>query len=82
VIAVAKGGMSMVAAAHKLSDPFTWLVMYGAAAAGWCISAATPALARICIEVQTMQRRRTFESLARAIREEWGGEVASDQRRP
>jgi hypothetical protein len=76
LLVVAKGGMSFVVAAHKLEEPFTWLVMYGAAAAGWLTSAATPALARICIEVQAGHRRRGLEALAKAIREEWGDEVA------
>ena len=76
LLVVAKDGLSFVAAAHKLSDPFTWLVMYGAAAAGWLTSAATPALARICIEIQASQRRRGLEALAKAIRSEWGDEVA------
>jgi hypothetical protein len=76
LLVVAKGGMSFIAAAHQLSDPFTWLVMYGAAAAGWLTYAATPALARICIEVQAGQRRRGLEALAKAIREEWGDDVA------
>ncbi len=76
LLAIARSGMSLEVSAHKLSEPFTWLVMYGAAAAGWLTSAATPALARICIEVQAGQRRRSLEALAKAIREEWGDEVA------
>src|SRR5690242_4059918 len=70
LLAVAKSGLSFAAAAQKLSDPFTWLVMYGAAAAGWLTYAATPALARICIEVQAAHRRRALDALAKAIREE------------
>jgi hypothetical protein len=50
--------------------------MYGAAAAGWLTYAATPALARVCIEVQAGHRRRALDALAKAIREEWGDEVA------
>lgn len=65
-------GMSLAAAAGKLSDPFTWLVMYGAAASGWLINAGTVPLARICIEAQAGQRRRQLESVAKQMREEWG----------
>jgi hypothetical protein len=75
LLALATSGMSLAAAAHKLSDPFTWLVMYGAAAVGWFTCAATPPLARICIEIQAGQRRRTLEALAKAMRQEWGEEV-------
>jgi hypothetical protein len=76
LIVLMLGGLTMRAAAHMLSDPFTWLVMYGAAAAGWCVSLVTPSLARISIEIKASQHRRTLEALSRAMREEWGEEVA------
>ena len=77
LIAVAMHGLSLNAAAHKLSDPFTWLVMYGAAGIGWLTAAGTPGIARVCIEIQAMQRRRMLESMAKAIVAEWGEEVAA-----
>jgi hypothetical protein len=75
-----KHGLSLEASAAKLSDPFTWLVMYGAAALGWLTCALTPAIARFCLEIQAMQRRRTLESMAKAIVTEWGDEVAKGKR--
>lgn len=75
LIIVAKNGMTFVAAAQKLSDPFTWLIMYGAAAGGWLIFLAMIPLARICIEVQAGQRRRQLEAAAEALCEEWGKDV-------
>ena len=78
LIIVAKGGMTFVGAAEKLADPFTWLVMYGAAAGGWGIYLAMLPLARICVEAQAGQRRRQLESAAQAIRKEWGDDVAGD----
>src|SRR4051812_20233868 len=44
LLIVAKQDMTMIAAITKLADPLTWIVMYGAAAAGWLISGATPTL--------------------------------------
>jgi hypothetical protein len=78
LLAVAEGPMSMPAAAAKLADPPTWLVMYGAAAAGWLVCGATPMLARAGIELQAFQRRRALEALGKAIREEWGPEVVAE----
>lgn len=76
LIIVVKNGMTFVAAAQKLADPFTWLIMYGAAAGGWLIFLAMIPLARVCIEVQASQRRRQLEAAAAALREEWGEDVA------
>ena len=70
------GEASLAAAARMLASPFTWLVMYGAAAAGWGISLATPPLARLCIELRAQQQRRGLEARSRALREEWGEDVA------
>jgi hypothetical protein len=79
VLALAKDGASLNAAAAVLVDPVSWLVMYGAAAAGWLICAATPPLARLCLDLQATQKRRALEALGRAIRQEWGDEVAGAQ---
>jgi hypothetical protein len=80
VLAVAQQQMSMLAVAAKLTQPLTWLVMYGAAAVGWLICGVTPMLARAGIELQAFQRRRTLEALSKAIREEWGPEVAAERK--
>ncbi len=76
LLVLAKDRLSLSAAALALSDPFTWLVMYGAAASGCLICAATPSLARFCLELQASNKRRALEALATAIRREWGDEVA------
>jgi hypothetical protein len=81
VLIVAQDNMSMFAAAAKLADPLTWLVMYGAAAAGWVLCGMTPMMARAGIELQAFTRRRTLEALSKAIREEWGAEVAGEKDR-
>ena len=76
LLTLAKGHLSLQTVAALLSDPMVWLVMYGAAAAGCLICAAMSPLARVCLELQAAQKRRALESLATAIRREWGEEVA------
>jgi hypothetical protein len=73
--------LSITTAAAKLADPLTWMVMYGAAAVGWLLCLATPTVAKGCIELQMAQKRRTLDSLSKAIREEWGPEVSETTKR-
>lgn len=79
LLTLATGRLSLQTVAVLLSDPMVWLVMYGAAASGWLICAVTSPLARLCLEIQAAQKRRTLEALAKAIRQEWGEEVAGDK---
>ncbi len=82
LLTLAKGHLTMTAAGQALVNPVTWMVMYGAAAAGWLICGATPPLARLCLELQASQRRRALEALSKAIRQEWGDDVAGQQGQP
>jgi hypothetical protein len=82
LLTLAKGHLTMTAAGQSLVNPVTWMVMYGAAAAGWLICGATPPLARLCLELQASQRRRALEALSKAIRQEWGDDVAGQQGQP
>ncbi len=79
LLALAKAKLTLTAAAATLCDAESWLVMYGAAAAGWMIYSVTPPLARTCIELQVAHRRRALESLGKAICKEWGAEVAGEE---
>src|SRR5438552_2862104 len=82
LLTVIKGQVTMSAAGLALANPMTWIVMYGAAAVGWLICGATPPLARFCLELQASQRRRALEALGKAVRQEWGDEVAGPQGAP
>jgi hypothetical protein len=82
LLTLAKGHLSVQTAAAVLADPTVWLVMYGAAATGWLICAAMSPLARLCLELQAAQKRRALEALAKAIRQEWGEEVAGGPKNP
>src|SRR5260221_1584253 len=73
LLTLAKGRLSLQTAAALLSDPMVWLVMYGAAAAGWLICAATSPLARLCLELQAAQKRRGVEAPAKADPHGYGG---------
>jgi hypothetical protein len=82
LLTLATGRLTMTAAGLALADPVTWMVMYGAAAAGWLIWGATPPLARLCLDLQASQRRRTLDALSKAIRQEWGDDVAERHSQP
>jgi hypothetical protein len=82
LLTVLKGHLTMTAAGLALTNPVTWIVMYGAAAAGWLIWGATPPLARICLDIQANQKRRALETLGKAVQQEWGEEVAGPQNQP
>ena len=82
LLTLAKTRLSLQTVAGLLTDPMVWLVMYGAAAAGWMICAGMAPLARLCLELQAAQKRRALEALAKAIRQEWGEEVAGGAKSP
>jgi hypothetical protein len=80
LLMVATGRFTMAAAGLALANPMTWIIMYGAAAAGWLICGMTPPLARLCLDLQANQKRRALEAMGKAIREEWGEDVAGTQK--
>ncbi len=55
-----------------LREPQNWLVMYGAAAIGWGLHAAMPALAAIVLEFRARQAEQRLEARAAEIAAEWG----------
>ena len=59
-----------------IADPFTWLVMYGAAALGWSIYFVAPGIVGMFIAVRTEQRIQRLKKRQRDLIEEWGPGVA------
>ncbi|MGB1546969.1 MAG: hypothetical protein ACPHIA_00345 [Alphaproteobacteria bacterium] len=59
-----------------LTDPFTWLVMYGSAAVGWIIYLGMPHIIAIFIEMRVGHRKAQLAKLRKEIIEEWGEEIA------
>lgn len=68
-------GDSMAAALGILGRPVNWLIMYGAAAVGWGIFLAMPAVARIIVDLQAEQIQGQLRDRAGRLVEEWGEEV-------
>jgi hypothetical protein len=59
-----------------IGDPFTWLVMYGAAALGWSIYFVAPGIVGMFIAMRTEQRIQRLRRRQRELVEEWGPGVA------
>jgi hypothetical protein len=65
-----------LAAMQMLTDPFVWLVMYGAAAIGWIFYLSAPSIAWLQVELTGARRVRILKARQRRLVEEWGEEVA------
>lgn len=63
-----------------IADPFTWLVMYGAAAIGWSIYFVAPGVVGMFIGMRTDQRIQRLRRRQRDLVEEWGPGVAGGRR--
>lgn len=69
---------TMQAAMKLLGDPFTWLVMYGAAAVGWGFYYLIPPIVTNFEVTMAEGRIESLLKKRRELMEEWGGEVAMD----
>lgn len=65
---------------QMIADPFTWLVMYGAAAIGWAIYFVAPGIVGMFIGMRTEQRIQRLRRRQRDLVEEWGPGVAGGRR--
>lgn len=77
MLEVMQNGNDMGAMGIALGSPFSWLVMYGAAAMGWLLYMGLPAMTS---NIVAKQSERQIEKLVERQRElvgEWGPEVAS-----
>ncbi|MDF1794744.1 MAG: hypothetical protein P1U88_22740 [Thalassobaculaceae bacterium] len=59
-----------------IGDPFTWLVMFGAAAIGWAIYFVAPGIVGMFIAMRADQRVERLRRRQRDLVEEWGPGVA------
>lgn len=64
-----------------IGQPFTWLVMYGAAALGWAIFFVAPGIVGMFIAVRTERRIQALRRRQRELVEEWGPGVARQKNR-
>jgi hypothetical protein len=72
-------GLTIIGAAEVLLDPYKWLWMYGAAAAGWLCYLGTPPLARSYVESRAVKLERDLKKRAQDLVDEWGEEVGSKE---
>jgi hypothetical protein len=61
---------------QMIGDPFTWLVMFGAAAIGWAIYFVAPGIVGMFIAMRADQRVERLRRRQRDLIEEWGPGVA------
>ncbi|HEU0069844.1 MAG TPA: hypothetical protein VFS04_00990 [Alphaproteobacteria bacterium] len=71
-----KTGHDMYAAMHILLDPLSWLVIYGAAAAGWLCYLSFPSVAWALMDVFAGRRIAYLRKEQRKLIEDWGDAVA------
>lgn len=64
-----------------IGDPFTWLVMFGAAAIGWAIFFVAPGIVGMFIAMRADQRVERLRRRQRDLVEEWGPGVAGTKDR-
>lgn len=69
-----QGGMDN--AFFMLTDPMTWLVIYGAATIGWLIYFMMPYLVGAVIEMRADRRKGKLADLRKKLIEEWGEDIS------
>jgi hypothetical protein len=73
-------GISFSSLQQVIENPFSWLVMYGAAAIGWVLYFCVPPIVAMVIEVKVDETRRKLENRAKTLVEEWGEEVTGKEK--
>jgi hypothetical protein len=79
-LALLDAGLSMAGLREVLSNPLSWLAMYGGASLGWLVYLAIPPIAQIWIEAEADDMRARLAARAKALVEEWGEEVTGRPR--
>jgi len=68
---------SIAPAIEVISDVFTLVIMYGAAAFGWTMFKVIPPVIASFLDVMAQTRVKALRTVQKEIMEEWGPEVAS-----
>ena len=74
-----KTGHTIAAALAKLGDPMTWLVMYGAAGAGWMLYFTIPPLVASAEISRAEKRIDTLKKKRVGLIQEWGPDVSNEE---
>ncbi|MDP6805968.1 MAG: acyl-CoA synthetase [Rhodospirillales bacterium] len=76
------GQHTVAAAVDTLTDVFSLLLIYSAAALGWMIYIAVPPLVGAVLTVMNQRRVTQLKDIQRDLIKEWGDEVASHLEEP
>ncbi len=68
-------GQSSVALQHIMTNPFSWLVIYGAAAIGWLVFSWTPELVLRMTAFRDRQEIASLQKRQETLVEEWGPDI-------
>lgn len=71
------GGHTVAIASRILSDPYTWLFAYGAAAVGWALVLGLPKVVETAMTFRNESEIRRLEARQQALVAEWGPDVAA-----
>jgi hypothetical protein len=63
-----------------LTNPMSWLIMYGAAALGWALFLAMPPVARVVVDLRADQLQADLKARAKQLVAEWGEDVTGRSR--
>lgn len=76
------GSHSINQAISIMTDPFSLIVMYGAAAFGWMMFITVPPVITSFLGVMAQQKVATLRTQQRKLIEEWGESVARPMEQP
>jgi hypothetical protein len=74
-----EAGITFQSLEQVIGSPYSWLVMYGAAAIGWVLYFCVPPVVAMVLEVKVDETKRRLEARAKALIDEWGEEVTGQK---
>lgn len=72
------GGHAMGTALRVMSDTYTWLFAYGAAAVGWMLVLSVPKILETAMTFRNEAEIKRLQGRQAALIAEWGPEIAED----
>ncbi len=75
-------GHDMSSAMGIIGDPFSWLVIYGAAAFGWALFFSVPGVVSAVQTLNAERRVNTLRFRQNALAEEWGTAITGENWKP
>ena len=68
---------SLAQVIQKMSDPYTWVVMFGAASVGWMMLFAMPSVARVFILMRCDRAEADFKRRQKRVNDQWHVDLSS-----